>query len=62
MSKTGTSAPDLLEAGVAVSGLPSVRRCWTAPQLLRMGSVAEVTSKVDKIGRNDGGSGNKRRT
>ena len=41
---------------------PGVRAPWSAPRLLRMGSVAELTSKVDNSGRNDGGRWPKRRT
>jgi hypothetical protein len=35
---------------------------WVRPRLVRVGSVAQVTAKVDKVGRNDGGSGGMRRT
>ncbi|MHB1311697.1 MAG: hypothetical protein ACYC3L_06735 [Gemmatimonadaceae bacterium] len=35
---------------------------WVRPCLERMGTVAQVTGKVDNIGRNDGGKWPKRRT
>jgi hypothetical protein len=35
---------------------------WNSPRLVRMGTVAALTSKIDVIGRNDGGSGTKKRT
>lgn len=38
------------------------RAPWSAPRLLRMGSVAALTSKVDNAGKNDGGAFPKRRT
>jgi hypothetical protein len=41
---------------------PKTRELWSAPRLLRMGSVAALTSKVDNRGKNDGGTYPKRRT
>jgi hypothetical protein len=38
------------------------KNVWSVPQLVRLGSVATVTSKKDNIGRNDGGTGTKKRT
>jgi len=38
------------------------RKPWSAPQLVRMGTVATLTNKIDLNGRNDGGSGNMKRT
>ena len=38
------------------------RREWSTPLLVRLGSVAEMTSKVDIVGRNDGGVLSKKRT
>lgn len=38
------------------------RTPWSAPRLLRMGTVAALTSKKDLAGKNDGGTGLKRRT
>jgi hypothetical protein len=46
---------------VGVPGAPS-QKTWSAPVLVRMGAVATLTSKKDNIGRNDGGSGQKKRT
>ena len=40
----------------------TARREWSTPQLVRLGDVAEITSKVDTVGRNDGGVGTKKRT
>jgi hypothetical protein len=53
-----------VQAASGGAGIPSTggRRPWTAPRLLRMGSVAALTSKVDNSGKNDGGSWPKRRT
>jgi len=50
-----------LSAEVQGSASPG-RKPWTAPQLVRMGTVATLTSKVDLVGRNDGGSGSMKRT
>jgi hypothetical protein len=38
------------------AGAPRDRRIWVPPRLVRLGSVAQVTAKVDFQGRNDGGS------
>ena len=38
------------------------RHPWTSPRLVRMGTVAALTSKNDISGRNDGGSGKMKRT
>lgn len=38
------------------------KKPWATPQLVRLGTVAAITSKVDTIGRNDGGSGTMKRT
>ncbi|MDP1891182.1 MAG: hypothetical protein Q8K55_09840 [Gemmatimonadaceae bacterium] len=46
----------------SVHPTPGVRAPWSAPRLLRMGSVAALTSKVDNRGKNDGGKWPKRRT
>ena len=35
---------------------------WVRPRLVRVGSVAQVTAKVDNSGRTDGGTGAKKRT
>lgn len=35
---------------------------WSAPRLLRLGTVAALTAKVDNKGKNDGGKWPKRRT
>ncbi|MHB8838650.1 MAG: hypothetical protein ACYC7F_06820 [Gemmatimonadaceae bacterium] len=40
----------------------SGRQPWVSPKLVRIAAVSDVTSKVDKKGRKDGGSGKKRRT
>jgi len=47
--------------GDAVTTSPT-KKAWSAPQLVRVGTVATVTSKVDSVGRNDGGTGTKKRT
>jgi len=38
------------------------KKAWSAPHLVRVGSIATVTSKKDNIGRNDGGTGKMKRT
>lgn len=50
------------EPAAAASPATAARLPWKAPRLARMGTVAELTSRVDVIGRNDGGSGTKKRT
>lgn len=35
---------------------------WVRPRLVRAGSVAQVTAKIDNQGRNDGGTGQMKRT
>lgn len=45
----------------SVTGTPPTKP-WSAPQLVRVGSVAALTSKKDLVGRNDGGSGTMKRT
>lgn len=35
---------------------------WVRPRLVRVGSVAQVTAKIDNVGRNDGGIGQMKRT
>ncbi|MFA6167282.1 MAG: hypothetical protein WC700_11745 [Gemmatimonadaceae bacterium] len=35
---------------------------WVRPRIVRVGSVAQVTAKVDNTGRNDGGIGQMKRT
>ena len=42
--------------------ITSARKAWCAPQLVRVGTVAAITSKKDNIGRNDGGTGTMKRT
>ena len=42
--------------------MTQMSRQWSSPQLVRLGTIAEVTSKIDRIGRNDGGSGLGKRT
>ena len=55
--------PKDLEKPVDVTASPPLGK-WKSPQLVRMGSVTSLTSKVDKKGRADGGkvSSNKYRT
>jgi len=38
------------------------RKPWSEPRLVRLGTVATLTSKKDFVGRNDGGTGFMRRT
>ena len=35
---------------------------WVRPRLVRVGSVAQVTAKIDNQGRSDGGTGQMKRT
>ncbi len=49
-------------ADSAATERPSARLAWTPPVLREIGSVAETTRKVTTSGRNDGGSGTKRRS
>lgn len=35
---------------------------WVRPRLVRVGSVAQVTAKIDNQGNNDGGTGSMKRT
>ncbi len=54
------SIPDTaLRRGLGESGVP---RLWEKPRLVRLGSVAQVTAKVDNVGNNDGGTGQMKRT
>jgi hypothetical protein len=46
----------------SVQPTSGTRAPWSTPRLLRMGSVAALTSKVDNLGKNDGGKWPKRRT
>lgn len=46
----------------ASSPATSALRPWKAPRLVRMGTVEALTSKVDSIGKNDGGTGQMKRT
>lgn len=47
----------------AVAGVgDSALRPWVRPRLVRVGTVAQVTEKVDLVGRNDGGTGSMKRT
>lgn len=38
------------------------RQPWVRPRLVRVGSVAQVTAKVDMVGVTDGGAGSMSRT
>ena len=44
------------------SDATTARLQWKAPRLVRMGTVQALTSKLDKIGKNDGGTGTMKRT
>lgn len=57
MDRSNVTAPAATIAPEVAAPLP-----WQAPRLVRMGTVTTLTAKTDKIGRNDGGSGKKRRT
>lgn len=48
------------DAGVT-DGLRALQP-WVRPRLVRVGSVAQVTAKIDNQGRNDGGIGQMKRT
>lgn len=41
---------------------PVAESTWSTPALRLLGDVGLVTQRVDKVGRADGGGGNKRRT
>lgn len=49
-------------ADVRLSAEPRALQSWVRPRLVRVGSVAQVTAKVDNQGRNDGGTGSMKRT
>ncbi len=57
MDRSNVTAPAATIAPEVAAPLP-----WQAPRLVRMGTVTTLTAKTDTIGRNDGGSGKKRRT
>ncbi len=49
-------------ADVRTSAKPGALQSWERPRLVRVGSVAQVTAKVDAVGRSDGGTGTMKRT
>lgn len=61
--KLTNDAPDAASSrGALASAEQSALRTWVRPLLVRVGSVAQVTAKVDAVGRNDGGTGTMKRT
>ena len=56
------SPPGRSISAVGVKPTLPERNPWTAPHLVRLGTVAVVTGKRDNVGRNDGGSYPRRRT
>ena len=48
--------------GAGIVPVDSARKAWVSPRLVHMGSVSQVTAKIDNIGKNDGGGGAKKRT
>ena len=57
MDRSRGAAPVTASSPAASAQLP-----WKAPRLVRMGTVEALTSKIDNVGRNDGGSGMMKRT
>jgi len=39
-----------------IAGAEPAARAWVQPRLVRVGTVAQLTAKIDWLGRNDGGS------
>ncbi len=62
MKRTSDAPPEASVANAGTSDGLRVRQPWVRPRLVRVGSVAQVTARVDNKGRNDGGSGSMRRT
>ncbi|MDP1891180.1 MAG: hypothetical protein Q8K55_09830 [Gemmatimonadaceae bacterium] len=56
------SLPKHVTAADRAQSAPGDRAIWPTPRLIRMGTVAALTSKVDNKGKNDGGKAPKRRT
>lgn len=56
------SPPGCSISAVGVKPTLPERNPWTAPHLVRLGTVAVVTGKRDKVGRSDKGSYPKSRT
>lgn len=54
--------PATTRTAAASDASASARVPWAAPELQRLGTVAALTTKVDTVGKNDGGKWPKRRT
>jgi len=56
--------PTVLRSDLVDADRPTRKtlRRWTTPTLTPIGTVAQVTAKIDSKGRNDGGGGQKKRT
>jgi len=61
MRREGQRTDDATTGAHATDGVVA-RAAWVPPLLRRLGSVAQVTSKVDLMGNKDGGVWPKRRT
>ena len=57
MDRSRGAAPVTASSPAASEQLP-----WKAPRLVRMGTVEALTSKIDKTGAKDGGTGSMKRT
>ncbi len=62
MKHTSDAPPEASAANDRASAGPGALQPWVRPRLVRLGSVAQVTARIDNAGRNDGGSGTMKRT
>jgi hypothetical protein len=62
MKHTNDARTEMPAAGVSASAGNRALHPWVRPRLVRVGSVAQVTAKIDNIGNNDGGIGQMKRT
>lgn len=62
MKRTNDAPNAASSRGALASAEHSALRTWVRPRLVRVGSVAQVTAKIDNSGRNDGGIGSMKRT
>lgn len=62
MKQTNDAPYAASSTGARATAGCSALKPWVRPRLVRVGSVAQVTAKVDNAGRTDGGSGTMKRT
>ena len=62
MKHTNDVRTEMQTAGVSARAGNRALQPWVRPRLVRVGSVAQVTAKVDNQGTNDGGTGAMKRT